>query len=88
MDEKITALDKQIKQLQEKKSKLIKEKKEKEERRKREIAIKVFNILESIGIDTVEKTETLKLFLQSNEEFKLMLVDFNVKKIGGSTNVD
>lgn len=85
MDEfevKIQAVDKQIKDLQERKTKLLKEKKEKQEREKRERAYKISEILSSLGIDTVEKANKLKAHLENDPNFKNFIAKINIETVG------
>lgn len=81
--EKIKVFEEQIKHLQEKRAKLVQSKKEKDMKKKTAIAVKIFEVLESIGIDTEKKMEALRSLLQGNEDFKKMVVDFNIKVVGG-----
>lgn len=58
--EKINKLDEKIKQLQAQKNSLIANEKEKERKARTRRLIKIGAILDSIGIDTVEKANNLK----------------------------
>lgn len=80
-DEKIKSFEDQIKKIQAKRSKLIRLKKEKEQKQKTENALKILEILENMGIDTIDKTMALKTLLQGNEEFEKMVLNFNIEVI-------
>jgi hypothetical protein len=68
--EKITKLDEKIKQLQAQKNSLIAREKEKERKARTKRLIEIGAIFDSIGIDTVEKANTLKSGFNNDDSFK------------------
>ncbi|CAG9713869.1 hypothetical protein [Clostridium neonatale] len=72
--EKISKLDKKIKQLQAQKNSLIAREKEKERKARTRRLIEIGAIFDSIGIDTLEKANLFKCKFDNDETFKNMLL--------------
>lgn len=67
--EKINKLDEKIKQLQAQKNSLIAREKEKERKARTKRLIEIGAIFDSIGIDTIEKANSIKHAFNSEDKY-------------------